>query len=274
MGKEKKKLPEDDGPEVPEWIVTFSDMISLLVTFFVLIMTFSSMEEDEIIKVKGAMMGTAGTINDTLGDAAVRPKITEIDKTDPIRGIKDRHSRPPEELPEDVEKVAQKKTDEHVELDLRKIGDGLALEFGEPCYFEPGSAELPPELERSARELGVVLGAYPYMVLVEGFTDTAFRPTPTYPDAESLALARAAAVADVMCGQGGLERAKVLLNGPATDKPLGDNSTATGRRLNRRVSIRVLTLSKARTMYLEAERERIHEENLERDTAPFLQEDR
>ena len=57
MGK-KKQRPADDGPEVPEWIVTFSDMISLLVTFFVLIMTFSSLEEDDVIKVKGAMMGT------------------------------------------------------------------------------------------------------------------------------------------------------------------------------------------------------------------------
>lgn len=273
MGK-KKKLPEDDDPEVPEWIVTFSDMISLLVTFFVLIMTFSSLEEDDVIRVKGAMLGTQGMIDDVMGDTAVKPPVQQVDKTDPLRGIKDRHSRPPEELPEDIEKVGQQKQADQVEMDLRKLGDGLAIEFGEPCYFDPGSAELPAELERSARELGEVLGAYPYMVLVEGFTDTEFRPTPTYPDAESMALARAAAVADVMTGPGGLERFKVLLNGPATERPLGDNSTASGRRLNRRVSIRVLTLTKSRELYLEAERERIHAENLERDTAPYRQGDR
>jgi len=254
MGKEKKKLPEDDGPEVPEWIVTFSDMISLLVTFFVLIMTFSSLEEDDVIRVKGAMMGTRGSIDDIVGDTAVRPKYQEIDKTDPLRGLRDRHSRPPEELPQDIADEAEKKQADQVELDLRKLGDGLAIEFGEPCYFAPGSAELPPELERAAREFGAVLGAYPYMVLVEGFTDADFKPTPTYPDAESMALARAAAVADAMTGEGRLERMKVLLNAPAMDRPLGDNSTAAGRRLNRRVSVRILTLSKARTMYLEAER--------------------
>ncbi len=267
MGK-KKQRPADDGPEVPEWIVTFSDMISLLVTFFVLIMTFSSLEEDDVIKVKGAMMGTPGFIDAPLGDTAVKPRYEEFDKTDPLRGLKDRHSRPPEELPEDIEKVGQQKAEDQVEMDLRNIGDGLAIEFGEPCYFDPGSAELPFELERSARELGEVLGAYPYMVLVEGFTDNAFKPSVKYPDSETLALARASAVADAMCFEGGLEPVKVLLNAPGETRTLGDNDTASGRRLNRRVSIRVLTLSKARQMHLEAERNRIHQENLERDTAP------
>jgi len=256
----KKKRPDDDGPEVPEWIVTFSDMISLLVTFFVLLMTFSSMETDEVIALKGVMMGTKGTIDDVLGDTSVKAPMPRLDKTDPLRGIKDAHSRPLEELPDEVAEFGTAKQDDQVEMDLSRIGDGLAIEFGEPCYFDPGSAELPPKLEQFAAELGEVLSHYPYMVLVEGFCDDAYKPTARYPDAESLALARAMAVADVMCGRGELEPLKVLVDAPVGVQPLGDNATASGRRLNRRASVRVLSLSRARETSLESERKRLEAE--------------
>ena len=72
MAKDKNQRAGDDGPDVPEWIVTFSDMISLLVTFFVLLMTFSSLEEDDVIKVKGAMTGTPGVILDDLSRDMVK----------------------------------------------------------------------------------------------------------------------------------------------------------------------------------------------------------
>lgn len=260
MGKKKKKVRVDEGPEVPEWIVTFSDMISLLVTFFVLLMTFSSMEEDDVIKVKGAMMGTPGSFDDILGTDAVKMPIEQLDHTDPIRGLKDKHSRPPEELPEDIADYGTQKQDDQVEMDLSAIGDGLSIEFGEPCYFAPGSAEVPPELAQYAAELADVLSHYPYMVLVEGFTDNAFKATPMYPDAESLAIARAVAVADVMTGTTDLEPLKVLINGPAMERPIGDNETALGRRLNRRVSVRVLSLSRTRENFLASERKRLEDE--------------
>ena len=48
---------EDPGPRVPDWIVTFSDMISLLVTFFILLMTFSSMNVLDAFQVEGRLTG-------------------------------------------------------------------------------------------------------------------------------------------------------------------------------------------------------------------------
>lgn len=259
----KKKRPEDDGPEVPEWIVTFSDMISLLVTFFVLLMTFSSLEEDDVIRVKGAMVGTAGSIDSTIGSDMVKPPVDLMSKTDPIRGLKDPHSRPPEELPDDVAEFGEAKQDDQVEVDLARVGDGLQFGFGPECCFKPGSAEVNSQLAQRASELGEVFSHYPYTILVEGFTDDAFRPTPTYPDAESLALARAAAVADIMVGTTALEPLKVTIAGLGSERPLGDNETVQGRQLNRRVELRVTTLEASRATFINSERQRIEAEKLE-----------
>jgi len=46
MGREKKQPEIDDTPGAPEWMVTFSDCMTLLLTFFVLLLSFSSFEDD------------------------------------------------------------------------------------------------------------------------------------------------------------------------------------------------------------------------------------
>ncbi|HCO96653.1 MAG TPA: hypothetical protein DIU00_22400 [Phycisphaerales bacterium] len=48
MGREKKQAETDDTPGAPEWMVTFSDCMTLLLTFFVLLLSFSSFEDDRL----------------------------------------------------------------------------------------------------------------------------------------------------------------------------------------------------------------------------------
>lgn len=261
MGKKKDGPPPDEGgPETPEWIVTFSDMISLLVTFFVLLLTFSSLESEDVIKLKGMTTGTKGAIISTLASSMVDDPVNRLTKTDLVNGLNSPHSRPPEELPSDIANQGFKKDEDQIEMDLSSIGDGLEIPFGDPCYFAPGSAELPEELAARASELAEVVSHYPYMVLVEGFTDNAFKPSLAYPDAESLALARARAVADIMVGTTPLERKKVLVAGPGAERPVADNETALGRRKNRRVSVRLLTLPASYMNNLKSEKQRMEAE--------------
>ena len=57
----KKRRHEDPGPPgAPEWVVTFTDMISLLVTFFVLLMTFSSLDAFDALKIDAWLDGNKG----------------------------------------------------------------------------------------------------------------------------------------------------------------------------------------------------------------------
>ncbi|MHC4104970.1 MAG: flagellar motor protein MotB, partial [Planctomycetota bacterium] len=45
MAREKKQVVEDEAPGAPEWMVTFSDCMTLLLTFFVLLLSFSSFDD-------------------------------------------------------------------------------------------------------------------------------------------------------------------------------------------------------------------------------------
>ena len=52
MARARKQVEEDEAPGAPEWMVTFSDCMTLLLTFFVLLLSFSSFDDKVFRKLK------------------------------------------------------------------------------------------------------------------------------------------------------------------------------------------------------------------------------
>lgn len=242
----KHDVPEDPPQSAPEWIVTFSDMISLLVTFFVMLMSFSTMEENEAAIIVGAFgERTGGILEGGPSSSVTEPPRDRMLGTNPLRGGDLPHSRPAEELPENIEEMGQKLGAGQVEVDFAAATDGLVVRFGDDCTFEPGSARVPAPLARALDELGEVLQHYSHMVVVEGHASADFAPTSSLPDAEALSAARAAAAARILLEGNDLSRDLLQVNG------LGSRDSQRGEC----VEIRVLSLSKARARALERARE-------------------
>lgn len=257
----KKKQPAPSAPMgAPEWVVTFTDMISLLVTFFVLLMTFSSLDAREVLKVASILTGNRG-VHANKSFAPEELKDDLLAATDLIRGAVLPHSRPAEELIENLEEMGQRSDDEHVSIDLNEVSDGLVIEFDSRASFLPGSATVNAELAKSLGEIGRVLEHYPHLVVVEGFTDSGFRPTPTYRTADEMGFARGSAAARVLLEESHLPASLVQVASHGDRRPRADESTAVGRQENRRVQIRLLSLSRLRASHLAAERERAHRED-------------
>jgi chemotaxis protein MotB len=252
----KVKTVEEGIDGAPPWIATFVDMISLLVTFFILLFSFSSIKEFETFSSPKNILGSRGTLP-SLGNAMTAPEEDLMLAMDITRGSRVRHVRPVDQLSESLEEMGQRMTSAHQEIDLRTTGDGLRVEFDADATFAPGSAEVPLALERALQELAAAVRHYPLVVLIEGHTDGAFRPSSRYPDAVSMSIGRARAAAEVVTRSGGLEPALVQVSGLANDSPRQvDSENALARRANRRVSVRLVALSR--------ERAKVHEEALAR----------
>lgn len=241
-------IAEPDPPAgAPDWIVTFADMISLLVTFFILLMTFSSLESFDAFTVQGNNTGTPGVItSDGASSSQPPPKVDFMAAKDVTRGAQLPHSRPSEELLADVSNKGAKATDEHTELNLGVLNDGLHIQFDERAAFKPGSVELTDYLLTSIRELAGTLEHYPYTVVFEGHTDNAVKATREYPNEGALATARAEAVAQAALASSRMSPLQIQIAGYGSSRPLVSNQTAEGRRTNRRVEIRIMSLSKQR----------------------------
>ena len=251
-----KKERDDEAPAgAPDWIVTFSDMVSLLVTFFVMLLSFSTDSPVDNFPIPGIQIGgTTGAIKSERGPDVVAPDIDLIAATDARRGAKIPHARPEAELPENLAEMGVEAAEDAIEIDFRKALDGVLVQFDGESSFSPGSATVPPALSRRLRDLAGILQHYQHLVIVEGFTDSEFEPTAGYPSKESLSVARARAATEIMLRESTLPPELVQLAGLGDARPRQSNDTAYGRRLNRRVEIRILNLSTARAALLEKRR--------------------
>lgn len=248
MANEIIKIKEvNDGVDgAPPWITTFVDMVSLLVTFFILLYTFASIKEFDTFTYPKNVISTSGTFEGTAADTMVAPQDDLMLGMDMARGSRKRHTRPVDELLENMEEMGQKLTDEHIPIDLRSVADGMRLRFPKDAGFRPGDTRANPTLRKSLTELSDTISFYPVMVVVEGHTDDAFTPSPTYPDAMSLSIARARAAADVLVKEGGMDPSLIMLEGYGPDRPFVDALTATERGANRRVEVRLVSMSRDR----------------------------
>jgi len=239
-------------PRAPRWIVTYTDMVSLLVTFFVLMMTFSTMKRYDVLLVDAWLNGDPGVLLTEGNDLVGSLEMDLLAATDTRRGHNQAHSRPQEALLENIEEMGQMLTDDHIEVDLNDPGDGIVIRFDGGASFAPGSDVPTPELERCMDEMGRVLQHYPHMIVVEGFTDGAFRATTEHPSAEALALARAEAAVAHLIGGSETNPLRVQIAGIGQGRPRATNDRPAGRLLNRRIEVRILSLSLLRTTHLES----------------------
>ena len=251
--RSRVRTSEDQEPRVPDWIVTFSDMISLLVTFFILLMTFSSVDVLDAFQVEGRLTGLSGHVHNDKGESAPDPLEHDfLSAMNVSRGSTVPHSRPPEELPENLGAMAAALTKDEVEVDFARTPDGLVVRFDKRCTFKPGSAEIPAELARCLSEMGAVLQHYQNLIVVEGFTDAGFIPTPEFQTSDALAHARAIAAAEALLKNSDLPPELVQTSGLGSRRFTESNDSALDRRRNRRVEVRVLSLSRARRQAVEA----------------------
>ncbi|MEO0652372.1 MAG: OmpA family protein, partial [Planctomycetota bacterium] len=92
---------------------------------------------------------------------------------------------------------------------------------------------------------------YPHQIVIDGHASSDHRATPRYPDTLTLSIARAMAGADRLTGPGGIERTRLQVAGHGDERPLNTGNTVAGRAANRRIELRLLTLSRARAEDLE-----------------------
>ena len=220
----KHDEPEGGGEG---WLVSYCDMISLLVTFFLMMMTFSTSSKGDVKSVGvGILKGRGGVFPNLTGypagDAPPEPILNSIAEAIEgqrgVGGLKDAIALSPEV-------------------------DGITIQFGEDCSFAPGSAELTPALQKQLESVGKAVQTYTHLIVVEGHTDDRFKSTVDYPDAEALSAARAVAAARVLIDAGHVPPDLLQIAGRGSEKPRRPNDSALNRTWNRRVEVRLIAIA-------------------------------
>lgn len=231
-----KMIDEDDCPEgLPGWLATFGDLMSLLLTFFVLLLSFSTTEE---IKFKNAM----GSLKASLGVFETKPEMTQpIRVTLPLVRGSIRQSQNIRQSAENLEKTL---SDEGLEGDVSLTGTsaGIMIRIQAPVLYDVGGAELKSEIRNVLMDLGGLLRELPNQVVVRGHTDNVpiANPSAEFPTNWELSYQRAVNVVRFLITETLVMPTRMAAEGYGEYRPIAPNDTPEGRAKNRRVEILIL----------------------------------
>ncbi len=227
------------GVDPNAWMVTFSDLLMLLLTFFVMLLSMSSMDTKKLKSILLHIQNAAGLLEFSstrevgrIEDLVKKHKQTErmfmIDK-DLLRDF----------FVPSVE--SDIKVDEEEELSkLIKISDderGIVFSFQEDILFEPGKAELKKGLLNVLDSMARAMYSCPNDILIMGHTDNQELKGEQSGSNWELSCFRASSVAEYFIEKKELPSSRFSVGGYGPSRPLYPNDTPGNRALNRRVEI-------------------------------------
>lgn len=269
------KRPVDEPPKgSPAWMSTFSDLMNLLLCFFVMLFAMSTLEESKLHELVAAMNNTVSIFDggaNAIGDGMMISngvsQLNELDEyinstgktatsenegedmkeyeTSPeavrelLEKIEEAQLQANEELSENMAEALQENSISD-QVDVSFTAQYVQLTMNGALLFDSGSAELKSESEQILQKVGDILQYYGSGTIeIEGHTDNVPISSSQYPSNEELSSARALSVFYYLTENTSLDPEKLRHAGMGERVPIADNSTAEGRSRNRRVEIRI-----------------------------------
>jgi len=223
--RKKDKDSGDDGNSAPGWMTTYGDLMSLLLAFFILIVSFSSVQESEFHKAMGSLQRALGLLKSNV--SLVSPSTTPVyvPPRSEVREVIDEILQTMEDLPE-----------LEISISLESSADGVRVRISNPLLFDTGKANLKSRIWPVLDKIATLLDTADFEVIIEGHTDN----VPIYNDQFhsnwELSAARSVAVVEHFVDYG-IEPERFSAVAYGEYQPLASNFTSEGRSKNRRVEV-------------------------------------
>jgi chemotaxis protein MotB len=224
-----------DGAGMMRWLLTYADLITLLMAFFVVMYAMSNVDKRKYdvlaasIKQALHVEGSADNIiADHMGQSQMDTPLPE-------------KARENAEYQNIVDKVKGSSTQEEMGSVVFSVDErGLVISFLDNLLFDLGRSELRPQALPVLDRVAVAVKGSTRVIRVEGHTDDLPIATVQYPSNWELSAARAISVTRYFIIKHGIEPRRLSATGFGEYRPLVANSNEENRKKNRRVDIVVL----------------------------------
>lgn len=273
-----KRKPEEPPAGLAPWMATFSDLMNLLLCFFVLLFSMSSISEEKfhefVVSMSSAFSildGGASAIGDGILISNGVSQLNELDQYINSTGknadsemdseqfeqfeaqgdaqeelfqkmqeaLDEQNLKLNEELAERItETVQESNMGEQIEVNFNS--EYVLLSLKGAFLFDSGKAEIREEAYLALDRVGVILERYAGGTIeIEGHTDNVPMHSARFANNNELSSARALSVFDYLMENTSLDPARIKHSGRGEYVPVADNGTEAGRAKNRRVEIRI-----------------------------------
>ncbi|WP_274654133.1 OmpA/MotB family protein [Paenibacillus humicola] len=250
--RSKKRGGEKENHE--RWLITYSDLITLLLIFFVILYAMSRIDVDkykvlaqslqlEFRKADSVLEMGSGVTGGL--DKAQQPKLTKLNAQMPdpeeVRQLeKQLRERELQDLLKIVRAYAKAN---HLESQVfvADVPEGIAIRLSDQFLFDLGKADLKKGAFPVLDKLSSLFKQLDNTISIEGHTDNLpVQPGGEFQDNWGLSAGRALSVLRYFIDKDGLEPKKFKIAGYADTRPVAPNTTEANRQKNRRVEITVL----------------------------------
>ena len=210
------------------WLLTYADMITLLMAFFVVMYAMSRADAQKFeamtISIRAAFRGSPPILLPARHEETPQPTAP----ADPIPPLLRQVSA---ELAEDLRANR---------FQIAPATDAVVLRFPDAILFDRGSAEVRKEALPLLSRVGRLIGTLPNTIEAEGHSDTLPIRSSQFPSNWELSVARATAVVRFLVETQGVSPLRLAARGLGEHKPLFPNDPVYGEPRNRRVEIRIM----------------------------------
>jgi len=226
-----KPVDEEEDGGVPEWVVTYGDMMSLLLTFFIMLVSMSEMKDDDgkarammdgIREAFGATPHILPAPGKSLRDTGYYTRLTAGSR----RGEADNKKQG---------RKSEGASGAHQSAD--RINDGTVVTLGGPARFAQFDATLNDDLKQTLDIVANVIRSKPNRVVVRGHASPQLIPEGSpFADHMHLSFARARAASQYLISKG-IDRDRLLVETSGDSEPRNHSRHEDRQRLNRRVDV-------------------------------------
>ena len=258
-----RKKQEDAPKGSPAWMNTFSDLMNLLLCFFVMLFAMSDVDAEKFEKIVasfqntfsilpsgGASIGEGELVSSGVSqlemldsyykDQANSKSDEESDTEEDIaEAYKEQSLEESEQMAQEIEEAISKYgIQDEVEVDFD--AQYVMLNMNGAILFDSGKSNIKQEAYPLIDKIGKLIEPYQQNIIeVEGHTDNVPIHSSKYEDNDVLSFYRARSVSDYLREITTLEPAHIKSVGRGEYVPIADNSTPEGRARNRRVVIKI-----------------------------------
>lgn len=270
----KKEQPAEEGS--PAWMATFSDLMNLLLCFFVLLFASSTMDAGKIQKIMASFNNmnfsimNESTVSLLAGDMMsggvtqvpdVQSLLTQAGRAidgdpgqDSQASSSDAENLSDEELKNEYDKRGEEQSEEMYEEIVQmsesyRIDDQIILDYNAQyveldlngsILFDSGKAEVKEDSKMFLQKIARILVKYKYCIIeIEGHTDNVPISTARFENNRALSTERARNVYEYLMTQENFIDSNMKIAGYGESKPVASNATEEGRAKNRRVVIKI-----------------------------------
>ena len=235
----RKKAEHEAEENAERWLLTYADMITLLLALFIVLYSFANLDLQKFASVAESLSrafgyGSGGGLITSLVGSSGRSVTKPLLFTD---------------LPQQQQDFLSVGADMAVfanaaglagDIAVNMTYEGVVISLSDVLTFAPGGAELTPQAKTALDAVAVVLADLPNALRVEAHTDDLPTDNPLYPTNWELSVARSVAIVRYLTEECGIDPARLTAAGDGQYKPLVPNNSREHRAINRRAEVVIL----------------------------------